>query len=39
MCDLLVERLPTIKLDRDALFVREDPVWIADNLGSDDLTV
>ncbi|WP_164019927.1 GlxA family transcriptional regulator [Pyxidicoccus trucidator] len=27
MCDLLSERFPSIKLDRDALFVREGPVW------------
>jgi transcriptional regulator GlxA family with amidase domain len=27
MCDLLRERFPSIKLDRDALFVREDSVW------------
>jgi transcriptional regulator GlxA family with amidase domain len=27
MCDLLRERFPSIQLDRDALFVREDAVW------------
>ncbi|WP_217443326.1 GlxA family transcriptional regulator [Myxococcus sp. CA051A] len=27
MCDLLRERFPSIKIDHDALFVREGPVW------------
>jgi transcriptional regulator GlxA family with amidase domain len=27
MCDMLKERFPSIELDRDAIFVREDTVW------------
>ncbi|MGL4284781.1 MAG: GlxA family transcriptional regulator, partial [Phreatobacter sp.] len=27
MCDMLQARFPTVRVDRDAIFIRQDPVW------------